>query len=124
MPSDWNGKFIGMGNGGFAGSILYPVMGAPLSRHYAVAATDTGHEGAANDARFALGHREKVIDYAYRAVHEMTVRSKLILEAYYGRPEKFWYWNGCSCGGIQHSPRRRDIRRTMTASSPARRPPR
>ena len=72
-----------------AGSILYPVMGAPLSRHYAVAATDTGHEGAANDASFALGHGEKVIDYAYRAVHEMTVRSKLILEAYYGRPAKF-----------------------------------
>src|SRR5215204_3465534 len=60
MPaSDWNGKFIGMGNGGFAGSILYQVMGAPLSRHYAVAATDAGHEGAALDASFALGHREK-----------------------------------------------------------------
>jgi tannase/feruloyl esterase len=102
MPaSDWNGKFIGMGNGGFAGSIPYQVMGAPLSRHYAVAATDTGHEGAALDASFALGHRERMIDYAYRAVHEMTVRSKLILEAYYGRPAKFSYWNGCSCGGIQ-----------------------
>ena len=102
MPaSDWNGKFIGMGNGGFAGSILYQVMGAPLSRHYAVAATDTGHESAALDASFALGHREKVIDYAYRAVHEMTVRSKRILEAYYGRPAKFAYWDGCSCGGIQ-----------------------
>jgi len=102
MPTaEWNGKFVGMGNGGFAGSILYQVMGAPLSRGYAVAATDTGHEGASTDASFALGHRERLIDFAYRGVHEMTVRSKLIVEAYYGRSAKYSYWDGCSCGGIQ-----------------------
>ncbi len=102
MPtSDWNGKFIGIGNGGFAGSIPYHVMGPPLSRHYATAATDTGHEGTAGDASWALGHPEKVIDYAYRAVHEMTVKSKLIIAAYYGQAPKFSYWSGCSCGGLQ-----------------------
>ena len=102
MPtSDWNGKLIGMGNGGFGGSILYQVMGAPLSRHYSVAATDTGHEGASLDASFALGHREKLIDFAYRAVHEITVKSKLVIETYYRRPPTFSYWDGCSDGGAQ-----------------------
>lgn len=102
MPtSGWNGKFIGMGNGGFGGSIPYHVMGAPLSRHYAVAATDTGHEGGGTDPSFALGHPEKLIDFAYRAVHEITVKSKLIIAAYYGQAPRFSYWNGCSCGGVQ-----------------------
>src|ERR1700675_4626123 len=36
MPaSDWNDKFIGVGNGGMAGSISYPAMTAPLLRGYA-----------------------------------------------------------------------------------------
>ena len=46
MPaSNWNGKFIGVGNGGMAGSISYASMAAPLSRGYATSSTDTGHEG-------------------------------------------------------------------------------
>jgi len=53
------------------------------------------------DASFALGHREKLIDHAYRAVHEMTVKAKLIISAYYGVPPHFSSWNGCSLGGRQ-----------------------
>lgn len=101
LPSDWNGKFMGVGNGGFAGSIPYRDMGEPLSRHYATAATDTGHEGAGFDVSWALGHREKLIDFGYRAVHEVTVRAKLIVNAYYGQPAKYSYWSGCSTGGRQ-----------------------
>ena len=73
--SNWNGKLIGIGNGGFAGSIFYQVMGAPLARGYAVASTDRGHKGAAFDASFASGHPEKLIDFAYRATHETTVKA-------------------------------------------------
>jgi feruloyl esterase len=102
MPtSNWNGKFMGLGNGGMAGSISYGSMTAPLSRGYATASTDTGHEGTGQEGSFALGHREKVIDFGYRAVHEMTVQAKLIMAAYYGRAPKFSYWNGCSTGGRQ-----------------------
>src|SRR5262249_46670941 len=58
MPvSGWNGKFQGVGNGGFAGSISYPALAGPLARGYASASTDTGHTGG--DARWALGHPEK-----------------------------------------------------------------
>jgi len=102
MPrSGWNSKFIGLGNGDWAGVISYPSMGEMLRRGYAPASTDTGHEGTGEDATFALDHREKVIDFGYRAVHEMTVKAKAILTAYYGVAPKHSYWNGCSLGGKQ-----------------------
>jgi feruloyl esterase len=97
--SGWNGKFQAVGNGAFSGSIAYPAMGRALARGYAAASTDTGHTG--NTARFALGHPEKLIDFGWRAVHEMAVASKSIVAAHYGNPPKFSYWNGCSAGGRQ-----------------------
>src|SRR5580692_10544890 len=58
MPaSNWNGKFMGLGNGGMAGSISYGSMAAALSRGYAASSTDTGHQGTVQDGSFALGHR-------------------------------------------------------------------
>ncbi len=42
---------------------------------HATASTDTGHVGTTSEASFALGHPEKLTDYAYRAVHEMTVKA-------------------------------------------------
>ena len=97
--SGWNGKFQAVGNGAFSGSIAYPAMGRALTRGYAAASTDTGHTG--NTASFALGHPEKLIDFGWRAVHEMTVASKTLVTAHYGTAPKFSYWNGCSAGGRQ-----------------------
>jgi feruloyl esterase len=70
-----------------------------LGRGYAAASTDTGHVGGS--ASFALGHPEKVIDFGWRAVHEMTVASKKIITAYYETAPRYSYWNGCSAGGRQ-----------------------
>ncbi len=95
----WNGKFQAVGNGGWAGVIPYPAMSAALTAGYATAGTDTGHVGGTAD--FALGHPEKVIDLAYRSMHEMTVQAKKVIDAYYGSPAKFSYYNGCSQGGRQ-----------------------
>jgi feruloyl esterase len=97
--SGWNGKFQAVGNGAFSGAIAYPAMGRALARGYAAASTDTGHVG--NTASFALGHPEKLIDFGWRAVHEMTVASKTIVAAHFGTAPKFSYWNGCSAGGRQ-----------------------
>src|SRR4051794_35855798 len=55
--SNWGGKFQGVGNGGFAGSISYPAMADALRRGYATSSTDTGH--STPGASFALGHPEK-----------------------------------------------------------------
>jgi feruloyl esterase len=102
MPvQGWNGKFVAVGNGGFAGRIFYFAMAEPLRRGYAVAGSDTGHEGGQADASFAVGHPEKLVDYAWRAVHEMTVKSKALIGAHYSTPPRRSYWVGCSSGGRQ-----------------------
>jgi tannase/feruloyl esterase len=54
----WNGKFAGVGNGGYSGFIRHGDLADPLARGYAVASTDTGHQGGALDASFANGHPE------------------------------------------------------------------
>jgi feruloyl esterase len=97
--SGWNGKFQAVGNGGWAGVISYPAMAQALEHGYATSSTDTGHVGATGS--FALGHPEKLTDFGYRAVHEMTVKAKAIVAAFYGGPPKVSYWNGCSTGGRQ-----------------------
>jgi len=97
--SGWNGKFQGVGNGGFAGSISHTGLGGALARGYAAASTDTGHTGG--DAGWALGHPEKITDYGYRAVHEMTEKAKLIIRAFYGASPKHSYFSSCSNGGRQ-----------------------
>jgi feruloyl esterase len=95
----WNGKFQAVGNGGWAGTISYGALVSALQEGYATASTDTGHTGGT--ASFAIGHPEKLIDFAYRAVHEMTVKSKAIVAAFYDRAPRFSYWMGCSTGGRQ-----------------------
>ncbi len=97
--SNWNGKFQAVGNGGWSGSIVYASLGRQVARGYATASTDTGHSGGTG--QFALGHPEKLVDFGYRAVHEMTVKAKAIVAAFYGQGPKYSYWNGCSSGGKQ-----------------------
>ena len=82
----WNGKYEGVGNGGFAGSMIYSWMAWALEGGYAVSATDTGHVGGSLDAGWALGHPEKIVDFGWRAIHETASASKAIIEAYYGKP--------------------------------------
>jgi feruloyl esterase len=100
MPaSGWNGKFEAVGNGGWAGTISYPAMAQALARGYATTSTDTGHSTPGGS--FALGHPEKLTDYAYRSEHEMTVKAKALINAFYGNAPARSYFNGCSTGGRQ-----------------------
>lgn len=101
LPEKWNGKYEGVGNGGFAGQINYQGLEASVRGGYASASTDTGHEAGGTDAAWALGHPEKVADFGYRAIHETTVAGKAIAKAYYGDGAKRAYFNSCSNGGRQ-----------------------
>jgi hypothetical protein len=98
---DWNGKFQGRGNGGFAGEIDYHAMAVAVHEGYATAGTDTGHAAAGTDARWALGHPEKITDYGYRAIHEMTMSAKAVIKEYYGNHLRHSYFASCSNGGRQ-----------------------
>jgi feruloyl esterase len=100
LPEKWNGKFLGVGSFGWGGKIMYYGLMSGLQAGYAVANSDTGHQGG-NDGGFSLGHPEQMIDYAYRATHEMTVNAKTIIRNYYGKKPKFSYWAGCSLGGLE-----------------------
>jgi len=99
--SEWNGKFRGQGNGGFAGQIDYRALAVAVRQGYATAATDTGHEADGTDASWALGHPEKIVDFGHRAIHEMTVVGKATTKAFYGDAVKRAYFANCSNGGRQ-----------------------
>ncbi len=99
-PTDaWNGKFQGVGNGGYQGSISYAAMARALRDGYAAASTDTGHTG--DDMSFGQGHPEKLVDYGHRAVHIMTESAKLVIRNGAGRFPERSYFVGCSAGGQQ-----------------------
>jgi TonB family protein len=97
----WNGKYRGQGNGGFAGSITYAGMAFAIAEGYATASTDTGHAATAADGSWALGHPDKIVDFGWRAVHEMTVKAKAVIQAFYGEQPKQSYFAACSNGGRQ-----------------------
>ena len=100
LPAEgWNRKYQAVGNGGWAGVISYSALAEALRGGYAASSTDTGHVGGSGS--FALGHPEKLIDFGWRSEHEMTVKSKAIIQAFYGAAPRLSYWNGCSTGGRQ-----------------------
>jgi len=92
----WNGKYQGLGNHGFAGNIEYTDMAPELVKGYAVSGTDTGHQGTGTAWML---NQQQIVDYGSRGIHEMAVKSKAIVEAFYGKAPKYSYFNGCSTGG-------------------------
>jgi feruloyl esterase len=102
MPASiWNGKFEGVGNGGFGGAIDYSDLAAGVQLGFATVSTDTGHVGSSYDGSFALGHPQKIIDFGCRSIHLMTVRGKQISYAFYGENAPHSFFDGCSTGGRQ-----------------------
>ncbi len=99
--ASWNGKFVGTGNGVWAGSVVQASMIEPLMKGYATMATDDGHQGSPMDGSFAAGHPQKLIDFGYRAVHETTLATKALIAADYSRPASRSLFVSCSTGGRQ-----------------------
>jgi feruloyl esterase len=103
--SNWNGRFLSTGEGGFAGSPNFTRNGLDggmdevVRRGYATAGTDTGHTNT--DEWWAIGHPEKAADYLFRAKHVTTVAAKAIVAAFYGRAPSYSYFSSCSNGGRQ-----------------------
>ncbi|MDR2859638.1 MAG: tannase/feruloyl esterase family alpha/beta hydrolase [Mediterranea sp.] len=99
LPEEnWNGRFLGTGNGGGGGNINYLNLIAGLKRGFAVANTDLG---TSPDAHSVATYPERWKDFGYRATHEMTVAAKKIIEKYYHRSPEYSYFVGCSTGGQQ-----------------------
>ena len=113
LPVVWNSHFLFEGCGGSCGSItsisVNPVDSAEaLALGYAVVNTDTGHEQdpTTPDLTWAVSetgvvNMPAIIDFYYRAVHQVTVATKQYVEAYYSQPINYAYFDGCSTGGRQ-----------------------
>jgi hypothetical protein len=89
-------------------------MADALRRGYATSATDDGHTGPS--ASFVVGHPEKLIDFAYRAEHEMIVEAKTLIRSFYDRDRRYSFWSGCSGGGREGLLQASAIRMNSTAS--------
>jgi tannase/feruloyl esterase len=99
LPDAWNGRFVMGGNGGFAGSLENDF--SSVTRGYAFAGTDTGHQASAIQAGWALGHPDRLANYGHIAVHRTAETAKALVRAYYGRAAQYSYFDGCSNGGRQ-----------------------
>jgi hypothetical protein len=100
----WNGRFEGVGGGGYSCGIMYEELASALQSGYAAASTDCGHSGSQSDGSFALNPDRTlnwplIVDFAYRGIHEMTVDAKAVVAAFYGTGARYSYFNGCSTGG-------------------------
>lgn len=99
----WNGKFLGTGNGGAAGSIQTAALTGGVNRGYAVANTDMGSSsgGGGLNFGFGVGRPDLQKDFSYRSTDGMTIWGKRITQAFYGRAPQYSYFQGCSTGGFQ-----------------------
>src|SRR5215470_13278199 len=105
LPAQGNGRFLFIGNGGFGGGFGFPEvypdfenLSALTQTGFAIAFTDTGHQGNFLDGSWALNDQAKQDDYLFRGVHVTAVAGTSITKAFYGqRPST--YFAGCSDGG-------------------------
>jgi feruloyl esterase len=96
----WNGKFVQVGNGGFAGQVPSGQLRGLAGRGYAAAGTDDGHQTPVmTSANWALGHPEKLTDFGWRAIKETTDIGKSLVATQKGLKAKTAYFFGCSDGG-------------------------
>ena len=97
QAANWNGKYLGAGQGGNAGVENYRDMARGLDRGYATASTDTGHK--ITDEHWILGDPHRIVNLGYRSNHLLQEIAKKIIAAYYGKPPQYSYFIGCSGGG-------------------------
>jgi hypothetical protein len=119
-PDKWNEIIRVHGSGGWAGGSqsdprrigfhggAEPTILAETAKGYVVSTSDHGHFSrlGAADGSFAMdenGGVNKVLwnDFAERSLHELADKTKALTKAYYGKPQRYAYWDGFSTGGRQ-----------------------
>ncbi len=105
LPQNWNGRFLLQGGGGLNGSVQFPLGASAagsdpgLARGFAVASTDTGHEGKGGFDGSFQKDQQASLDFAYVAVGRVAEIAKRIVAQHYGKPIDHSYFAGCSTGG-------------------------
>lgn len=90
LPDNWNSRFLFQGGGGFNGTVRPPLGAAAsgdssgLARGFAVASTDTGHQG--NDRTF-FEDQQAGLDFAYVAIGRVAAVAKQVIHLPFTTPE-------------------------------------
>lgn len=112
-PSQYQNRFLALGNGGYAGTIYYTDMMRQLNSGmgFAVASGNAGHSayeetdgnnfGAPNEYIPFLHDDVSVEAWIHDAVSLFTPLARKLTEAYYARAPRYMYYSGCSTGGAQ-----------------------
>jgi hypothetical protein len=121
-PGDWNERIRSYGNGGWAGTAeasLTTISGpgccgpathiAAANKGYLVTTSDngvvtkTGRPAAPSGFMRSDGSINTPLweDFSWRSLHETAVKAKALALRYYGKPQKFAYYDGYSTGGRQ-----------------------
>jgi len=100
LPDDWNHRFFMGGGGGFVGAVVNQAASS-VNAGFATAGTDTGHQGNAIQAGWALDDLERQLNFGHLAVHRTAAVAKAIVRAYYDSDATRSYFLGCSRGGGQ-----------------------
>ena len=106
LPASWNGRLYMFGNAGYAGEALdapqrQGTARRALTRGFATAQTNTGHDAAMEPLGTFASNPQKLLDYAFRAVHVTAVTARSLAQTYYATPPRRSYFDGCSTGGRQ-----------------------
>jgi feruloyl esterase len=100
----WTQRYVQLGCGGLCGVLQIRVEHAeqcdPVNSHGLVlASTDMGHSGhGMGDGGFGNDPALRT-DFAYRGVHLTALAVKALIKLYYGQPQRYAYFSGCSDGG-------------------------
>lgn len=102
LVSEWNGKFLMGGSGGFLGNLQNGIKPAALLKGYATAVTDTGHSIPKDGGgSWAYRNPERVVNFGHRGTHLAAENAKLVIREYYRRPAARSYFFGSSGSGRQ-----------------------
>ncbi|KAL4808639.1 Tannase/feruloyl esterase [Aspergillus unguis] len=105
--SNWNGRFQGVGGGGWAASQGPESLLEPVLNGYAAGNTDAGHElNILSTESWFLDAQGKLNipllkDFASVALNDLGVIGKQVSHIFYGVEPHHSYWSGCSTGGRQ-----------------------
>lgn len=109
LPTDWNGRMMGVGGGGTVAGLFvlsFMAMAGAVGEGYAALSTDAGlphEENMTQWAEVSPGNINLYLlqDLASVSLNDASIIGKSIVRDYYNHPPKYSYWNGCSQGGRQ-----------------------
>ena len=103
LPSSadkWTGRMKVDGTGGYAGGVPYALLAQDIGDGFVAAGSNMGHDGGESPA-WTVNRPEKVKDWGLRAHYSVATAAKALSAAYYDKPVRYSYFEGCSNGGRQ-----------------------